>query len=101
MARAAHRVAAIETFEQRELIGIALHRLGKLQHQLAALAMAHARPGPGVERLARCLDRQVHIGRTTRRALCDLPARRWIENGECLPRQRRDPFTAYEKLVRT
>jgi hypothetical protein len=61
LARVEQRLAGVLGLELAQLVGVRVDQLAELVHELARAARRHAPPGGIVERLARGLDREVHV----------------------------------------
>ena len=97
-ARVADRLAVVERFERRQLVGLFLDQVGQLVHQGAAIAGIHLRPRAVVERLAGRIDRRIDVGLVAFGHFADHFFGGRVNRFECLAAGRRHPLAADEAL---
>lgn len=98
-ARIGDRLAVVEAFDLRELIGMRLEHIREFPDQPAALGRLHPRPWSGLEGDARRGHCRVDIRGATLGRLGDLLAARRIGDREALAGFRIDPGIADQQPV--
>ena len=100
-ARKPHRLAVVERLDLRELLVVALDRVGQRVHQPLAPGRGHGSPRPIFERLARRFDRPLDILGTGLGDPHDLPARGRVQRREGAPVGSLDALAADQEVLRT
>ena len=95
------RLAVVQRFKLRQLIGVLLDQIRQFVHQDAALRSAHLAPRALVERRPRRRHGLVHIRGIGLRHFCNHFTRRRIDRGESFSRYAVNPFSIDQQFCRT